>query len=296
MPNHKIKPILFILSGEESRLEQAHVISFSLGLAQRMQSPLILTVPDLRSWPESRVVRDFNQLGAETNSVLLQVMALGKASYFKSVHHLIREAKPQLIVMERGRVAHFLSTSSRQEQLSEFGEWMMHLREPLLLLNAKEGGSTFESLFVPMSGEVRSSQALEWGIAFANQMKLPLDLIHVTRTSALPVRGTFDLSLIGRTCDDFYHEYPFLVSEFLSQASPYSSLRERSVIREFIHCTGGELSQILSVGRRKKHRLAVIEWKGNLTRGHSSILRGILKQTHWSLVLIRERQSFSPDE
>jgi hypothetical protein len=298
MPNQRSQRVLLILSKKEHH--QAQMVRFSLWLSQKLGESLLITVPDLLSWPESQWIHQWRSsvrgspLDLLDQSPFLEVRSLGQDSYLKKVLHLIRDEKINLIVMDKLQIVSSLQEARHRAKNIDLQEFMAHLTSPLLLFDSGQSSPEFQSILVPMSGEVKQSQALEWAISFANQMQLPLDLIHVTRSPVVRVMessSSLDSSLIGRTCDDFHHEYPSLVSEFLIQASPYSSVREKSVIREFVHCTGSELQEIIQYGQHKTNPIVVIEWKGNLSHGRSHILKGILQQTPWMTVLMREKGS-----
>jgi len=142
----------------------------------------------------------------------------------------------------------------------------------------------FESLLVPMSGETRMNTALQLAIRIADQMKMPIDLMHVTTRSGVCT----DSSLVGHLSDHFYHEYPRLIDQLISKGSPFSSLRERRLIREFWHSCGDKAGEILKHTLIKKTALLVLEWKGIFLRGHAFVVKSILATCNHPILLVRE--------
>jgi hypothetical protein len=128
------------------------------------------------------------------------------------------------------------------------------------------------------------NSALAIALRIAYQIKMPIDLIHVTsRTCEYE-----DTSLLGHLSDHFYHEYPRLVERLISEGSPFSSLRERRLIRKFWHCWGNEANEILKLSTKNISALLVLEWKGILLKGHAAILKFILSNCNQAVLLVRQ--------
>jgi hypothetical protein len=285
MFDRKRKTVMLLLEEKQSECVRERLIISCLALTHYLSADLEIFVPTLQEWPSSEVLSRFG----EVPHFRVGITAFGTGSdVVDEIKSEIHFNEPALLVLERSSMVKRSTESElllRQRILAE-------VAVPILLLSCRRGvlKIPFLSLFVPMSGEARASPALEWSIEFANERHLPVDLLHVTH----PLEEHMDdPSLIGEIYDEFYHEYPYLISELIAQGSPYSSMSEQSVIRHFIHCTGGELEQIIKYGRLQAYPLVVIEWKGSFERGHARVLKGILAQTDWPVLLTRHRKTVS---
>jgi hypothetical protein len=78
--------------------------------------------------------------------------------------------------------------------------------------------------------------------------------------------------------------------QLISQACPYASLRERQVIREFIHSAGMTEDRILGQIRRQERPLLILEWKGNPALGRARTVKGLLRRPGPTVLLLRERR------
>lgn len=282
MADRERKLVMLIIGGSEPKQVQDRLISSCLSLVQYISSDLEVLIPDLDYWPHKNMFSNFKK---RMPHFRLRVTAFGSyANMFEEVKSEIQSKNPIFLVLDRN---HFVKQHTKQDKILH-SKILSEVSTPILLVTChrQKLKVPFLSLFVPMSGEVKSSPALEWSINFANEMQLPVDLLHVTHQDKW---GTYDPSLIGKLCDEFYHEYPHLISEFLAQGSPYSSMREKTVIRHFIHCTGLELDEIIKSGRKETRPLVIIEWKGSLEKGHAKVLKGIVSQTDWPILLTRQR-------
>ncbi|MGK5083207.1 hypothetical protein WDW37_07855 [Bdellovibrionota bacterium FG-1] len=142
------------------------------------------------------------------------------------------------------------------------------------------------AIWVPMSGEKRDSEALDFGIRLANQHGLPVDILHVT--SSQP-KNECDESVLGHIRDQFHHEYPRLVEELVVEGSPLSTPRERQVIREFCHSYGDVIEEIKWRVRQNNESLLLFEWKGVLKKGRAEKIKLLLRHARGPVLLIRER-------
>ena len=289
MQNQKYKQVLLILSGQESGLRRRVLIAESLGISRKLSMELDVLIPQaLESLLSHQLMKQVSRVQGQAHT-RIQLKWIRSDQYLDQVFKSVQEHKPYLIIIDRSQILSAIEVGMLTSDQSAWKCFISQVRAPILIMSQRKNVSTSESILVPMSGEMRKSQALEWSIGFANLVDLPLDLIHVTSRASAEQDRTLDLSLLGRGCDEFHHEYPSLVSEFLAQASPYSTLRDKRVIRTFVHCSGPELSEILRFGSASKHPFVVIEWKGNLGFGRSQVMRGILQSTDWPVVLIREK-------
>lgn len=143
----------------------------------------------------------------------------------------------------------------------------------------------FGSVVVPMSGEERLSSALSFALYLAGQAAIPVDLIHVTLGGEPCL---CDPTMIGHLSDQFYYEYPGMVEEFIAQAAPYATPREKRLIREFWHLAGETVEEIMRLLEREpENGLLVMEWKGALAKGRARIVKRILQECHYPILLVK---------
>ncbi len=280
MSERKRKVVILMIGDHESKQKRARLVSSSISLAQYISADLEVFVSSLRNWPDLNDLFRSKQLPENK----ITVTSIGKGTNLvDEIGFELQNKLPVFFVLDR---SHLIGKRTTQDLVLS-KRVLSEISVPILLMNSRRGEMKipFLSLFVPMSGEVKISPALEWSIQFANEMHLPVDLLHVTHQ----FKGTTDdPSLMGKFCDEFHHEYPYLVSEFVSQGSPYSSMHEKEVIRRFIHCTGRELNEIIRCGYQQTRPLVVVEWKGNIEKGHAKVLKGILRQTDWPILLTKQ--------
>jgi hypothetical protein len=142
-----------------------------------------------------------------------------------------------------------------------------------------------ESLLVPVSGEPRISASLEVALRLANDVKLPVDLIHVTD---LESQHAGPPSALENISEHFYHEYPKVIDQLIAQSSPYSGMRDKLVIRGFQHGSGCIADQILKCVQERTSCLLVLEWKGSLASGRASTIKSAMAHHSFPILLVRE--------
>lgn len=189
--------------------------------------------------------------------------------------------------LERG----LLVVGLKHGERGGLGGWRAKLlercRRPILILPPEHElrGEGFGSFFVPMSGEMRSNAALDWAIRRGNELKVPVDIFHVTE--AIEKCGC-DPSIVGHVSDEFHHEYPRLVEEFINEASPFTSGKEKLVIREFFHCSGDPLKLLSAQIRKRRQDLLVLEWKGHLESGRARLVKYFIGRGDIPVLLVRQ--------
>jgi hypothetical protein len=149
--------------------------------------------------------------------------------------------------------------------------------------------SAIRSLLVPMSGERKASDALDFAIRMGNLHHLPVDILHVTNPAPT---SEPDESVLGQVPDQPHHEYPGMVEELIAEAAPYSSLGDRKVIRDFCHCYGSVLNELRTRLKKERDVLIVIEWKGSFHGGHAKKFKGLLNFMRGPILLIREEEKY----
>lgn len=168
-----------------------------------------------------------------------------------------------------------LQTRRVQQETAEVSQIVQTTSIPVLVLNTDYDFDVCppKSLLVPLSGEQRESEALQFSLNFASQTECPVDLVHVA-TSGPPSPQEAALEDLG---DEPYHEYRDSIDKIASEASPYSTAIERTHIRQFYHLRGFTADQILKVIRKSPGTILVLEWKGSLALGHAHTVRKILE-------------------
>ncbi|OFZ53376.1 MAG: hypothetical protein A2428_10460 [Bdellovibrionales bacterium RIFOXYC1_FULL_54_43] len=155
---------------------------------------------------------------------------------------------------------------------------------PVLLVPESPVPRKFNSVLVPMSGEIRTSHALTLGIKLASEFAVPLDLIYVVDPETVSEECPCPLLSF---LDDAYHEYPRMLEELIAEASPLTSIEEKASIRDFHFCTGEAAREIVNQMKKRHTSLVAIEWHGRLTRGHARVLKHILRQAHCLILLVK---------
>ena len=145
------------------------------------------------------------------------------------------------------------------------------------------GYPPISSVLVAMAGERRQSEALRLAITLGNDNGLPVDLLHVTDN----VRRDENGSMLGNISDEFQHEYPGMVQEFIAEASPFSTEKEKRCIRHFWHMRGDVSHLIRERMGEDRGKLLVLEWKGSLRSGRAEVLRAILRHAGFPVLLVR---------
>lgn len=92
--------------------------------------------------------------------------------------------------------------------------------------------SLIHSILVPMSGEIRISSALSFGLKLASQIHVPIDLLHVVKGDSKSG------SSLETTGDQPHHEYRERLDRVLAEGSPFSDMKERALVRKLYDVQG----------------------------------------------------------
>ncbi|MBC7690531.1 MAG: hypothetical protein H7222_02080 [Methylotenera sp.] len=249
---------------------------------------LVLAMVPEDSWAAREIlVASATRLAASWSCKLIVVAAgveSGADSFLGQVLEVMRSQAVDLIILGKpGRMDP--EADSRRSWISG----LMGAGDcPVLLLTQKllEAHCPFASLLVPMSGESTLNPAVEWAINYGNSHQVPVDLLHVTGRNGSEAG---DLSLLGGMSDQFHHEYPGRIEQFVARASPYSSPSQKRIIRNFIHSTGDALEEIKKQVSRRSVGLLVIEIKGHMEPGRAKTVKELLKSTDLPILLVRSR-------
>lgn len=235
--------------------------------------------PVLRQWVDSMELEGWRNQKIRCST--LSIPGLFRREILKRVPF---EQKKGMLLMNSDRVGFLgLSHGLSRKKLQLLKQTQMPVWIVPASLRMKSVPVT--AVLVPMSGEKRTSEALELGIGLGNQKGVPVDVLHVTSSEP---KLECDHSVVGCLSDQFHHEYPRLVDELIAQGSPLSSPRERQVIRDFFHCYGDVSDELKRRMRKNSEKLMIFEWKGSFRRGRAKKIRLLLRHASGPVLLIRE--------
>lgn len=202
--------------------------------------------------------------------------------FLEDVRREVEQEHPDLIVVGRARSSWPARGIHRPRLLEQ-------LKTPILVLpRNKTHPSWVRSILVPLSGEVSPNAAMRIALEVGVEHKLPVDLLHFTED-----RGarSCDASVVGHTADEAYHEYPLLQDHLIAQASPYATMKQRQMVRDFLHCTGATVEQTLRTVAKKGRPLVMLEWKGSLAVGRAQVIKRILEIGEFPVLLVKEEKA-----
>jgi hypothetical protein len=166
------------------------------------------------------------------------------------------------------------------------------VRGPLLLFPFRESVSLPWSLIVtPMSGEIRDNRALSRSVELANQLQVPLDIIHVVDPEYEARDGG---RAVGRFGDEAHHELQAMIEEFISEACPYCSPSEKRVIRTFHLAHGDTTEELLRHVSGTPVSMLAVEWKGSFMEGHAETLKALIRHLRVPVLLVRQSETPRP--
>jgi nucleotide-binding universal stress UspA family protein len=156
---------------------------------------------------------------------------------------------------------------------------------PILILSPKIDlvKMPIGSVLVPMSGEIRVSSALEFGLRLADRIHVPVDLLHVI-IEEHPTDSP--LEKIG---DQPQHEYRDLLDRVLAEACPFSETKERARVRNLYHVQGTPSVEILKAANDTPSCALVVQWRGSLINGKAEILKDLLQQIVAPIFLLKTK-------
>ena len=132
-----------------------------------------------------------------------------------------------------------------------------------------------------MSGEIRVSSALKFGLDLTHRLHVPVDLLHVTKPEC-PIKSPLE-----RIGDQPQHEYRDLLDRILAEASPFSDVNERAKVRTLYEAQGNPATEILNAIKKDPSCALVVEWHGSLVQGRAETLKNILRQVPLPIFLVR---------
>jgi nucleotide-binding universal stress UspA family protein len=156
-------------------------------------------------------------------------------------------------------------------------------REPTLVVPLEINliKTPVSSILIPMSGEIRVSSALKFGLRLTNRIHVPVDLLHVTKTES-PIQSP--LETMG---DQPQHEYRALLDGVLAEACPFSEVKERAEVRTLYEVQGIPAVEILQAVKKLPFCALVVEWHGSFSEGRGKVLKNILNEVSIPIFLVR---------
>ena len=269
----------------------------------QLKTILVCILPDLKTGILSQYVLNSisfaNQVGADVHflmpmesqadvdSALKRITAQGPQA-IKTVSHTAMGASPIRAVSEavkRFSCDLVLIPSGGITREDGYGaELRRDLLEqscaPILILSPKVdfSKSPLTSVLIPMSGEIRLSSALAFGLHLASRIHVPVDLVHVVRGENSPLETSGDQP---------HHEYRQLLDKVLAEACPFSDAKERAQVRSLYNVQGAPSVEILKAAQNDLSRALIVEWHGSLIHGKAETLKQILQQIGVPVFLIR---------
>ncbi|MGQ9425569.1 universal stress protein [Gilvimarinus sp. F26214L] len=139
------------------------------------------------------------------------------------------------------------------------------------------------SALVPVSGEPETDAVLCLAIRAAKLLDMRLCVAHVQR-SANSQHG-FEAEVMYP--DSLYYEYAGRLEEMLSRAAQCSPEDFRSVVAGVRLCHGDIKQELFRMARESNADLLVTGWHGTLTDGHGALLRQLIRELEFPLLLTK---------
>ena len=277
------KKILFALSPEDEKTIWHALIANAVKLSRWLESEICI------------VSNDGNEVASllgqrETSLTSASLFSLNDdLSFLEQIKKHIRETQTDLLLVA-GWTQDQMDHSSSHLKIRLVEQCMI----PCMVLpqDVALDYPPFREIVVPMSGEVKNSSALALGLKLAAEKNLPVDVIHVTSESegAGEIFRDRSLEVMG---DELQHEYPDIVDQFLSEASPMSGPEEKQRIRKFCHCCGDVKKELMDMLDRLPEALLLLEWGGTFEAERALIIKDLIIERRRSLLLIPRKKGVS---
>ena len=164
-------------------------------------------------------------------------------------------------------------------------ELLERMEVPVLVLSPLVDLATapIDSLLVPMSGEIRISSALAFGLKLASRIHVPVDLVHVV------IEGTGPGAPLETVGDQPQHECRELLDRVLAEGSPFSDIKERAQVRSLYQVHGAPAAEILKASKRSPSCAIVAQWRGSLIRGRAQTLKDLFQENARPVFLVKAK-------
>ena len=193
-----------------------------------------------------------------------------------------REMKPRLIVM----CTH--SSAERGKMLGRTAVKVLHDAPcPVVLVPPERGAAPWHlhHVLVPHDGTPTTSAALQPAAQLADRARAELLVAHVADIRVAPAEpGSLTTP---RYVDQPQHEWPAWSSEFVNRLACICSLGHLHVRIFLAH--GDPAAEILRLSERQSTDLIVLAWRGRWEVPRAAILKGILREAHCPIMVVRVR-------
>ena len=279
----KFQSILVIIPPKSPKITLQRLVWNSMLLAQWIQCEAHFLADPIESQTTQTIITEFTRRHKHAPFTLVIHPSTGNAT--DRVLETIRKYSCSLVVLQDGAILHSIKGID-ERRLLELSP------SPVLLLPM---GFDFrkhppQSFLVPLSGETKQNEALTVSLQLAVHTSSSVDFLHIMNPGE-PCNCARRLESLG---DQFHHEYGLRLEHIASEASPYSTVEERSHLRHFLQCTGFTTAEVVKTLSQLPGAILVLEWKGSLATGHAKIIKGILKETFSPILFVKtahERKS-----
>jgi hypothetical protein len=278
------KKILFALSPQEEKESWSFSIANAMKISRWMEAEICIVSNDTNEVAYLLGERE----SAAKSATLLSYKGDSNTFLEETLSYLCDTQTDLLLVVG------WNYDQAKQLLLSEKTSLVEQCIVPCMVLpqNVTLDYPPFHEIVIPMSGEVKHSSALALGLKIAREKNLPVDIIHVTPESECVDEKFPDRTLKGMG-DQLQHEYPNIIDQFLSEASPMSGPEEKQRIRQFYHCCGDVKKELLDMLNRQHSALILIEWGGTLEAERAPIIKELIKDGKKCFLLVsRAKKSF----
>ncbi len=190
------------------------------------------------------------------------------------------EIKPRLIVMCKH------SSARRGKMLGRTAMKVLHDASCSVALVPPERGATpwhLHHVLVPHDGTPTTSAALQPAAQLADQARAELLVVHVTDIKAAPAEpGSLTAP---RYVDQPQHEWPAWASEFVTRLACVCPLGHLHVRIFLAH--GNPAAEIIRLSEKQSTDLIVLAWRGRWEAPHATTIKGILREAHCPIMVVR---------
>lgn len=194
------------------------------------------------------------------------------------VKKLTEKERYGLLVMIEGALLDEKRGADEREILEQSGKPVLVFPEEFDF-----GKERAHSFIVPLSGETSENEALSVSLQIADLAQSIVDLLHVAASDSFK-RTPDDLDSLG---DQMHHEFSEMSERIVSEASPFSTVEERSRVRRMCHCTGSIVTEITKLIHDSPGAILSLQWKGTFAEGRAETIKDILQKAHCPILFVK---------
>lgn len=262
----------------------ARALGCAAWVADRLGATLhVLSATD-HEWPAREALEQLNVPARYWSSIVLhQAPTFPEEAILEAIQ---RHDIGLVIMTARGEAAES-GAEGAADPLKTVGHVTRKIIEaspaPVLLLPAGYRESLpWDSVLVPLSGEVEADEALAVAVRFANSLGLSIHVAHVAQS--LRSEGHV---LTGGYADAPHHEQPARLAELVRQAVPGCAPEECRCISDVTVCRGDTAAELLQLIERRQVDLVVVGWHGRFARGHANVLKQLVGEARCAILLVK---------